>query len=166
MIFDPLIEGLGEMNLDESLVAIISAINKEDIFKIDVVKEVAKGSYFAGKVKNGIVALYSNSDKNPELKPGAVGVFNTVLPGYDGVEEFSSPDYSDKSKVIKGLDERTTLYWNPQVQTNRRGRAKISFYNSDVAKSLQICIEGMSEEGVPIFNIFNIGKNAGRRNTN
>lgn len=166
IIYNPLRKDKDELNPDNSLRAIISAINTDDIYMIDVIKEVPKGSYFEGRANNGIIALYSKSGKNPELKPGENGVLGTFLTGYDIVEEFSSPDYSDKSKAIKGLDNRTTLYWNPVVKTNRRGRAKIGFYNSDVAKSLQICIEGMSEEGVPIFNIFNIGKNAGRGNVN
>ncbi len=60
-------------------------------------------------------------------------------------------------------DSRTAIYWNPNITTNKNGRAKISFYNSDRARNLQICIEGITTDGTPIFDIHDIGRNARRK---
>ena len=81
-------------------------------------------------------------------------------------EVFVLPDHSKDDEKDFKPDIRTTIYWNPQIITNRRGRAKISFYNSDEARNLQICIEGLSKDGIPIFDIHDIGRNVNRNQGN
>ncbi len=75
-----------------------------------------------------------------------------------GIDQMPAKDQQNDNP-----DFRTTIYWNPNVITNKSGRAKISFTNSDRARNLQICIEGITEDGMLIFDIHDIGKNARRK---
>ena len=46
------------------------------------------------------------------------------------------------------VDQRTTLYWNPYVLTNKRNpRIRLEFYNNDISKKLQIVLEGTNANG-------------------
>ena len=56
--------------------------------------------------------------------------------------EFYKPDYeNDNSKIP---DNRTTIYWNPEIKTDSTGKAKVSFYNSDLKGEALIRISGVS----------------------
>lgn len=42
---------------------------------------------------------------------------------------------------------RTTIYWNPEVVTDKDGNALIDYYNAGGAGSYRIVVEGMDAEG-------------------
>jgi uncharacterized protein YfaS (alpha-2-macroglobulin family) len=44
-------------------------------------------------------------------------------------------------------DYRKTLYWNPNVTTDKDGKATIEFYNNSVASELNISAEGITKDG-------------------
>ena len=64
---------------------------------------------------------------------------------YQGIymaREFYQPDYENKN--IQVPDNRITIYWDPEVQTDSTGTAKVSFYNSDLKGKALIRISGAS----------------------
>lgn len=110
---------------------------------------------FGVEWKSGIIAIYSKEGSMQNYESALVT--EVWLPGFQEQEVFVSPNYAETRK--DGYDARTTLYWNPDITTNRKGRVKISFYNSDEAKNMQICVEGMTVDGTPIFDLFDFGRN-------
>lgn len=74
------------------------------------------------------------------------GVRHTYYEGYSRVREFYSPDYSECA-LPDSADYRRTLYWNPNVWTDHRGRASVSFYNNARTKHLHIRAEGFTRNG-------------------
>lgn len=44
-------------------------------------------------------------------------------------------------------DYRRTLYWNPNVKTDKEGKAKIEFYNNSSCKQVVISAEGITADG-------------------
>ena len=67
--------------------------------------------------------------------------------GWKPSVEFHSPNYEDKSKKSRP-DHRTTLYWNPKVETDADGRAQVRFYASDISKRYLVTLEGVSSDGI------------------
>jgi hypothetical protein len=64
---------------------------------------------------------------------------------YQGIymaREFYQPDYENNDNKIP--DNRTTIYWNPEIQTDSTGKANVSFYNSDLKGEALIRISGVS----------------------
>ena len=87
-------------------------------------------------------------------KPGLHGrIFRplsmaTVQPqGWKPSIEFYSPQYTDPTAKARP-DHRTTLYWNPKVETDDNGHATIRFYASDVSKRYLVTLEGVSNDGI------------------
>lgn len=75
-------------------------------------------------------------------------VAHVVPLGYAKQAEFYSPVYAtDASKQRKDLDERTTIYWMPQLKFNDKGEAAVSFYTADRPSTYTIVLEGMTREG-------------------
>jgi hypothetical protein len=80
---------------------------------------------------------YSNSYRgNPK------GAIIFPFQGIYQAREFYKPDYENNNSKIP--DNRTTIYWNPEIKTDSTGKAKVSFYNSDLKGEALIRISGVS----------------------
>lgn len=66
--------------------------------------------------------------------------------GLSEPDEFYRVDYS-KQPLPEAGDYRRTLYWNPNLFTDRQGRAKIVFWNNGFSRSLHVSAEGLSGKG-------------------
>lgn len=72
------------------------------------------------------------------------GVRKTWIEGYSTPVEFYSPDYS---LLPKDDDYRRTLYWNPNVTTDKDGKATIEFYNNSSCRNIDISAETLTKDG-------------------
>ena len=68
--------------------------------------------------------------------------------GWQKPYAFYSPNYAltEDNDAVK-YDNRTTLYWNPFIETDENGKAEVSFYTSDRNTSFRFHIEGLTHEG-------------------
>ena len=74
----------------------------------------------------------------------------TTFDGYSPKLEFYAPEYPN-GPIEGDVDYRRTIYWNPDVQTEKDGTASVSFYNNGYSRSLNVSIEGMTRKGIPII---------------
>ena len=75
------------------------------------------------------------------------GLRRTYFQGFNKPSTFQMEDYS----VIPPMaDFRRTIYWNPEVKTNRLGIVDVKFYNNSYSRSLTVSVEGMTDSGVAI----------------
>jgi len=61
-------------------------------------------------------------------------------------QQFYSPKYNVASNVVVP-DYRSTLYWDPNITTDQNGKAKVSFYTSDIKDKYTIKISGIDTNG-------------------
>ena len=68
--------------------------------------------------------------------------------GYSQPVEFYSPKYEtmEEKNAVKE-DLRTTLYWNPRIQTSEQGEASFDFYSSDAPTTYSVIMEGITNDG-------------------
>lgn len=77
--------------------------------------------------------------------------YNTTIVaplGWQKARQFFSPDYSkhkDRDAVV--FDSRSTLYWNPSIESDGDGVLKVEFYKSDRKTRFNITVEGIDETG-------------------
>jgi hypothetical protein len=62
---------------------------------------------------------------------------------------FYVPQYSTVQAPIERTDFRPTIYWNPNIQTDKRGAAQVEFYTSDAITNFRATLEGLSADGQP-----------------
>lgn len=91
---------------------------------------------------------------NMMMKPGSynadiIGTNQTKYIGFYKACEFYSPRYDRKDDPYKIPDKRTTLFWEPMLETDSHGRAAVSFFTGDVASRYRIVIEGITQDGYP-----------------
>lgn len=121
-------------------------INPRDVSSIDVFKDPARAAIFGAQGANGVIAVYTKTGSGMNYK-SVGGTLVTKYGGYASPREFYSPKYDVKTAENAITDSRATIYWNPSIKTDAAGKAKLEFYNTDVAKRQLIIVEGMDAEG-------------------
>ncbi|MBL7870220.1 MAG: hypothetical protein JNM78_01310 [Cyclobacteriaceae bacterium] len=140
--YDPLILIDGIMTKNTSY---FLQLKPSEVISIKVIKDVNKLNRFGSLGKNGIVLVYTKKESHPELQK-----VNTQLPvkGLNKSASFSLPSQKDLSQLRKP-DFKSTLFWNPNVQTDAMGKATSNFYTSDDVGTFLIRIQGITTDGRP-----------------
>lgn len=89
----------------------------------------------SGQELDNTVLIFIYLDKNAVTD--RKGERNTVVQGFTKYIDFYSPDYSDVV-MPNEQDFRRTLYWNPYVVTDKSGKAKVSFFNSQQCTQMEV----------------------------
>ena len=91
------------------------------------------------------VLIILHLKKNYQNVPA--GIRDTKYNGYAYEKEFYSPRY-DKVILPDDKDFRRTLYWNPDVKTDKTGKASITFFNNSTCNTLNVCAETVTSNGI------------------
>jgi hypothetical protein len=68
--------------------------------------------------------------------------------GYATVRTFYLPRYSGPRETqTNRTDTRSTIYWNPNLLTDKTGNASMEYYNADGKGSYRVIIEGLDKDG-------------------
>lgn len=122
----------------------LSNINASDIAYIKVFRPPFLGVPL-GNGGSGAIAIYTRSGADRKQE---AGIDKFPIAGYTVIKDFYSPDYAELRQTYKQADLRRTLYWKPDIITDGyNNRIRISFYNNDVSNSMQVVLQGMSEDG-------------------
>ncbi len=108
----------------------------------------------------GNASFYDLSDTTGVLaittkRPKEIDVENVLdsnslqvsVTGFYKAKEFYSPKYTVNDTLNTGHDLRTTVFWKPDVITDKDGNASFSFYNADIKGMYKVVIEGIDENG-------------------
>jgi len=132
---------LDEVQTDADM---ISGVPVSDIAYVKVFRPPFMGG-FGGS--GGAIAIYTR--KGSDETPGKGGLSSNTIAGYTPIRQFYSPNYDTFDPRNDRLDIRTTIYWNPIVQTTRKNKTiRLSFYNNDITKAFRVVVEGMTRDGL------------------
>ncbi len=90
------------------------------------------------------------------LRPGSLKVkdiFDNTMAdvvGYTKARTFFAPRYE---KPDDKPDYRSTIHWEPNITTDAKGEATVSFYNADPKSKIRIVVQGVTDKGVPVSDI-------------
>ena len=125
----------------------VSDLDLELIESVMIARDSKLALGYCPECDNGkdytLIYIYTRKDGRLVDK---LGTRKTMFEGFTNVREFYSPDYKTTG-VSDEKDYRRTLYWNPDVKTDKDGKASVSFYNNKSCKSLSVSSEGITKEG-------------------
>jgi hypothetical protein len=149
-----IVESFAEENdYDKNTDFDLDQINMMDIERIDVFK-TGSTVIWGSRGGNGVVSF---TTKKGNFNPSQTDKtrFNTkrISPlGYIVPDEFYSPKYETEAQRSSSVpDERTTLFWRPNIQSDEEGTASFDFYTSDSLSGYSIVIEGITRTGEMIY---------------
>lgn len=149
-----LIRGISSFNastdplfLIDGVTADASAVASIPIKQIEAI-DVLKGpstSTFGSRGATGVINVLTKRLNNTNPTDDAA---NGRVKGYSLVKEFYAPRYEAPKRLNAIPDYRSTIYWNPMIQTDVNGKAKVTFWNSDENNTtFRIAIEGATPKG-------------------
>lgn len=139
-----------EMNSDAD--APLNWIPVEDVASIEILRTAATSALY-GK-NNGVIIITTKTGKGISYpSKSSTAYAPLVVTGYQAIREFYTPNYTVSPN--SSPDHRTTIYWKPDIVTDKAGNATFKFYTSDDKGTYQITIEGITADGRPAHLVKN-----------
>jgi TonB-dependent SusC/RagA subfamily outer membrane receptor len=128
----------------------IMGISVQDVDRVDVLKG-ASAAIYGSRASGGVISILTKRGKSMDDIPRVAppGTLLAKLPGYAPVREFYAPRYDVKKPEHIRPDYRTTLHWDPMIQTDKSGKATVSFFASDAKTTVRVRVEGATVSGMP-----------------
>ncbi|MDG4652736.1 TonB-dependent receptor plug domain-containing protein [Chryseobacterium arthrosphaerae] len=131
-----------------------TTVNPNDISSITVLKDAAATAIYGSRAVNGAILINSFKNNNAENKwditPKSYFAVEVIPAGnltdFSENRQFAYPEYKTTNTSYR-FDYREALYWNPVVETDKNGKAKVEFYNSDASSTFRVMAEGISATG-------------------
>jgi hypothetical protein len=138
----------------ESIVGRINQIIPDMVERVDVIK-YGGGAIYGTRGANGVIIITTRSSHRV-ASPASVDGTALIIPmnGFSKPENFIAPEYSQASRYGNRLDYRSTIYWAPQVVTDKIGNASVTFYGADSPTTYRIVVEGVSASGEPVRGVY------------
>lgn len=132
---------------------ILETLPKQDIEQIDFNTDKTAGLAWFPMTGAYFVAITLKKDvAGPNYMPK--NLQQIQLLGHQKPSAFYSPKYETlPQKNSETPDLRTTIYWNPNIQTNWRGKTFVEFYTADGNAPYSVIIEGITQKNKLIRTI-------------
>jgi len=122
----------------------LNKITGLDIESVEVLKSPgASGAY---RTMNGVLIINTKRGLQSE-DIASTGVLPISPKGFYIAREFYSPKYDQPDLTNNRPDLRSTVFWKPELVTDKDGNASFDFYNADGTGSYRIVVEGIDEKG-------------------
>lgn len=109
--------------------------------------EVVKNGGFMPNGGPGVFFYLKRGERQKFVTKDAAGMLSGEIAGYSISRKFYAPKYETPMLDETKKDYRSTLYWNAIVQTDSKGKAQVSFYNSDQKGDVDVVVEGVTADG-------------------
>ena len=93
-----------------------------------------------------VMAIYTKSGNFRQKYDPSVVYY--APKGFASVKEFYVPKYGNNEVNNSLADLRSTIYWNPATVTDKEGKARLSYFNSDNKGTYRVTVEGINADGL------------------
>ena len=126
-------------------------INQFDINRIEILKRPGLAGIYGGRASGGVIAFFTDIpfEETIDLE-GGKHITVERISGFSKTRQFYTPNV--QSKGYDDLpDLRSTIYWNPSIVLENNERQELRFTTADTPGTYRVTIEGLTENGKPIF---------------
>jgi TonB-dependent SusC/RagA subfamily outer membrane receptor len=125
----------------------INEIPSSQVETIEVLKGANASIYGMRGGRGVLVITTKRGGSTTEKDVTSVGILPIAVQGYYKAREFYSPKYDHTEMDTRKPDLRSTIYWNPELATDKDGNASFDYYNADSKGSYRMVVEGIDEKG-------------------
>ncbi|HEY4324070.1 MAG TPA: hypothetical protein VGN20_08790 [Mucilaginibacter sp.] len=125
----------------------IDDLNPNDIETIGAVY-YANASIYGVRGGRGVWLITTKRGKGSDSKDiASVGILPITAKGFYKAREFYSPKYDSPNLANNHPDFRSTIFWKPELVTDKDGNTSFEYYNADGTGTYKIVVEGIDNEG-------------------
>ncbi|HEX3386666.1 MAG TPA: TonB-dependent receptor plug domain-containing protein, partial [Mucilaginibacter sp.] len=124
----------------------LNTIPPEIVESAEVLRSASYTSVYGNDGYNGLILI--NTKRGGDFNdPAVTNVRTHTMVGYHKSRVFYSPKYDHPKADSEQPDQRSTVYWNPNIVTDKDGKASFEYYNSDGKGTYRLIVEGIDENG-------------------
>lgn len=118
----------------------------QDIETVEVLKSMSYSAIYGTNGSAGVIVITTKRGSGmTSYNRYTPGLISFMPKGFSAIREFYSPKYDVTPDNRPDL--RTTVFWDPQVVTDKDGNTKVSYFNTDIAGTYRMVIEGIDIHG-------------------
>ncbi|QJD97128.1 TonB-dependent receptor plug domain-containing protein [Mucilaginibacter robiniae] len=128
----------------------LSIISQYDIASIEVLRSGGNTAIYGSRGGNGVIIINTKRGNDLTYNSSQIyspGVITYTPKGFYRARQFYSPQYDDPKTNKTVADLRTTIYWNPNLITDKDGHTSLSYFNAGTPGTYRVVIEGMDTDG-------------------
>lgn len=120
-------------------------IDATQIVSVEVLRTPSLTTVYGQGGQNGVIIITTRG-----WRRGAAPNYSAKLyapKGFSNAREFYVPKYGVSRMMDIIADQRTTVYWNPDIRSNESGNAEIQYINTTKPGWYRVVIEGITADG-------------------
>jgi TonB-dependent Receptor Plug Domain len=128
--------------------SILETIDPNTVYSIEVLQSVAYLTIYGSNAAGGalVITTKQGGEFNDTQRSNDGTIYYTYK-GFYKAHTFYLPKYSTTEAIANKPDTRSTIYWNPELLTDKDGNASFDFYNADGTGTYRVVVEGIDENG-------------------
>jgi hypothetical protein len=96
---------------------------------------------------DGVIVITMKAGASQTSSIASIGVLPISPMGFYKARIFYSPKYANAESLNTRPDLRSTIYWNPEIRSDKDGNAGFDFYNADGVGTYKVTVEGIDKDG-------------------
>ncbi|MES2278724.1 MAG: MG2 domain-containing protein [Bacteroidota bacterium] len=142
----PMLIVLDGMSMSEDFT--LDDISPSDVESVEVLRTIAYTGIYGMRGGGGVLVITTKrGGSDTDFKRYAPGIVTYAPKGYYRSREFYAPKYDDPKTNANVGDLRTTIFWKPNIVTDKDGNASVEFFNADGKGNYRVVIEGIDNDG-------------------
>lgn len=127
----------------------LNNINAQDVLSIEALTSVFSRSIYGNSLGGGalIITLKNGSEQTFVTSEKPSGIITYPFPGFHKARQYYTPKYSSLNQNIGAPDFRSSIYWKPDVTTDKDGKAAFDYFNADTKGTYRVIVEGIDGNG-------------------
>ena len=125
---------------------ILSQISPESVAMVEVLLPPTSYVYGPDAYGGALIITTKPGGVDPKNLP-STGVLPILAKGYHKARGFYTPKYEHADDNPDRKDLRSTIYWQPEILTDKEGNASLQYYTADGTGDYRVTIEGIDEKG-------------------
>jgi TonB-dependent SusC/RagA subfamily outer membrane receptor len=123
-------------------------LKADDIEAIEILTSGMNTAVYGSNGAAGVIVITTKRGGEDVILPGPTpGTVTYLAKGYYKSRDFYSPKY----EAVAGNEEKasftTTVFWKPDIITDKDGKASLEFFNADSKGTYRVVVEGIDSDG-------------------
>ena len=127
----------------------LNDLNANDIYSIEVLRSGAYLAVYGSNAPGGALVITTRHGGEPNYVSSEEpsGLITYPFQGFYKARVFYSPQYNNPKANAQADDFRTAIYWQPNIITDKDGKASFEYFNSDTRGAYRVVVEGIDDNG-------------------
>ncbi len=127
--------------------SILATLSPTDVQSIEMLESPRYSAIYGSEATGGLIIITTKfGDEANYIQPLQPGLTLYSFKGYYKAKTFYSPKYAPSKKVTLA-DNRKTIYWQPNLLTDKDGKATFDYFNAGSPGRYRVVVEGIDGNG-------------------